>query len=105
MPPIFLGGTMDQNQPTQPTTTEPKVEQAPVKMAKLRVLRDVIIAGQIRKPGDVVECTEEEAQAVLGLKHKAYHPCYGYLPEIGPLMEGGANPLARKELVRAERVA
>lgn len=80
-------------------------EAAPVKMVRIKVLRDCMASGEIRLPGTIVEVTEKEAQTLCDTKYKGYHPFYGTMPEIGPLMGDIPNPLGRRELVRAVRVA
>lgn len=79
--------------------------QAASKKIKIKVLRDCMVDGQIRLPGTVLEASEEEAAMLCDTKFTGYHPFYGTMPEIGPLMDGLPNPLERRELVRAVRVA
>lgn len=95
---------MDSNQTTAP---------APAREAnvKIKLLRACYINGQIVQPGQTVMVTKEEAAEFCDRSFKGYNPFYGYAPEIGGLMgedEMGKplpNPLDRKTIVRATRVA
>lgn len=72
---------------------------------KVKAIREFEIDKKLIKPGQEVLLSEEEAVEFCDRVFSGYHPFYGYMPEIGPLMEGGPNPLERKQLVRAVRVA
>ncbi len=92
----------------QTPTTE--AAPAPVVQAKVKIktLRDICVPSlgdAIIKPNEVVEVTEAEAKEFCDRKFDAYSPFYGTKPEIGPLSEGGPDPLARKIITRAVRVA
>lgn len=92
---------------TEATPKEDLQAEAPkakVKTVKIQVLRDCAkFNGEILKPGTIVNVSEEEAAMLCDTKFTGYHPFYGHMPQIGPLME--SNPLERKELVRAKRVS
>lgn len=92
--------TYEQFEKTQVVETVP----ADKRTVKCRVLREFEIDKQLQRVGSIVMLTEDEAKEFCDRKFAGYHPFYGYMPEIGPLMEG-ENPLQRKEIVRAERVA
>jgi hypothetical protein len=97
--------------------TTPAAEAAkPVKMVKIKALRDVQVNRgtkdeRIVLPGTICMVTEEEAKDLCDTKFRGYHPFYGNMPEIGPLMGIGVdgaplpNPLDRKMIARAVRVA
>jgi hypothetical protein len=55
--------------------------------------------------GNTVMVSEEEAKELCDRKWNGFHPFYGTMPEIGPLMEGAPNPLERRKIARAVRVA
>lgn len=84
-------------------TDRDEVKEA--KTVKIKVLRDCIVDEQIRLPGTVIMASESEAKELCDIKYRGYHPFYGTMPEIGPLMGDAPNPLGRKEIVRAVRVA
>lgn len=83
----------------------------PEKKVKIRVLRDCMVGDMIYTPGTIVEATESQAAELCDKGFDGYQPYYGYAPEIGPLMgvdsKGQAipNPLERRKIYRAERVA
>ena len=95
---------------TQQAPAEEKADKK--EKVKIKLNRDASVGGQIRKAGTVVMTTETEAKKLCNREFDGYHPCYGYLPEIGPLMDDGTpgsaeapNPLARKKITRATRVS
>ncbi len=75
------------------------------KMVRVKVLRDVMAGGEIRLPGTVLEVSETEAKELCDVTFRGYHPFYGMMPEIGALMGDVPNPLQRKQIARAVRVA
>lgn len=90
-------------------TVEPKVEETtakPVreKRVKIKLLRDCLVGKEIIKAGNVVMATEAEAAEFCDKVITGYPQYYGYRPEL--LLEPGqVDPLARKDIVRAVRVA
>lgn len=109
---------MDQTQ-TAPAATAAKAE----KKVKIKILRDCIVGtvlnedgsikklGDVKLPGTICEAPEWEAKMLCDTVFLGHHPFYGTMPEIGPLMgvdDNGKplpNPLARKQIRRAIRVA
>lgn len=75
------------------------------RIVKIRALREIEIDKKLILAGKEVLVTEDEATEFCDRSFDGYIPCYGYLPEMGPLLEGGNNPLDRKKIVRAVRVA
>ena len=75
----------------------------PVKMVKIKLLRDAIIddAGNIALAGTACEVPEHIAKNLCDTNYSGYHPFYGNMPEIGPRWGDVPNPLARKQIVRA----
>lgn len=69
---------------------------------KMRAIRACLIGENIIEPGNEFMASEDEAK-MLEEPKPGYFPFYGYMPEIGPLMDGN-NPLDRKQLTRAERI-
>ena len=96
-------------QETQPTTPTPAAtDVVVVKKVKIKALRDIAVPSldnAIILKDQVVEVTEAEAKEYCDRKFDAYSPFYGTKPEIGPLAESGADPLARRVITRAVRVA
>lgn len=91
---------MDKTDKTDKNEAKAEVKE---KKVKIKALRDCArMNGEIISAGQVVFVTEEEAKILCDTKFKGYHPFYGHMPQIGPLME--SNPLERKELVRAQRL-
>lgn len=80
-----------------------------VRNVKVKALREFEIpvgkGFKMVKAGEVVLLSEDEAKEFCDKVFAGYIPAYGYMPEIGPLLEGQPNPLERKQIVRAERVA
>lgn len=94
------------------TTTEtPKEEVKAKAKVKIKLLRECLVGKNICRVGSVHTVDEEIAKEFCDRKIPGYMPFYGYMPEIGPLMgedETGKpfpNPLERKTVVRAIRVA
>lgn len=99
--------------------SEPKETAAPAakKLVKIKILRDcavgtifnedgsIKVAGQVKLPGTICEVTEKEAAELCDTYYHGYHPFYGTMPEIGPLLGDVPNPLVRKKIARAARVA
>lgn len=87
----------------------PLPEVAEERTVKVKCIRefDIVEGKKTRtvRPNEIVLLTESEAKNFCDRKFAGYHPFYGYMPEIGPLMEDSANPLQRKKIARAERVA
>lgn len=72
---------------------------------KVKAVREFEIDKKLVKVGQEVLVNESEAVEFCDTKFSGYHPFYGYMPEIGPLLEDAPNPLQRKQIVRAVRVA
>lgn len=70
---------------------------------KIQIVRASLIGEVIHEPGQIVEVSEAVATELCDKTFQGYHPFYGHMPEIGPLLE--ANPLQRKQIVKAVRVA
>ncbi len=75
------------------------------KNIKIKILRDCKIDGQIRLPGHELLVSEADAKEFCDKTFPGYHPFYGHMPEIGGLMGDMANPLDRKKITRAVRIA
>lgn len=84
----------------------PPSDKPTVKVRAIRPFEIVREKAIVRvEPGREALLTEAEAVEFCDTKWTGYHPFYGYMPEFGPLLENQPNPLARKQIVRAERVA
>ncbi len=94
---------MDQDTTTQDAQT-PVAAVAAKQMVKIRTIRECLIGDKIVPGNTEVMATEEEAAEYCDKKFQGYHPFYGHMPEIGPLMGNVSNPLERRDLVRAVRV-
>lgn len=94
----------EQNQQNT-TPTAPAAQAATAKKVKIKLLRDAMIGKNIELAGTVHVVDEATAKELCDKKFPGYHPFYGTMPEIGPLMGDVPNPLVRKEIVRAVRVA
>jgi hypothetical protein len=92
---------------TTPAADAAKVQtvKAPEKKVKIKLLRDAIVNGSTLRAGAIVETDEKTAAELCDRGLPGYHPFYGTMPEIGPLMGDSPNPLERKKIFRAMRVA
>lgn len=84
------------------TETQDQAAQAAT-MVKIKTLRECVIGGKIVPVGQIVMATPEEAAEYCDKGFEGFMPFYGNKPEIG-MLDGGADPLARKSIYRAVRV-
>jgi hypothetical protein len=90
-------------------------EPTSAKTVKIKTLRAINVGTALEpmivEPGQIIKVTEAQAKEFCDRKFAGYHPFYGYMPEIGPLMGDDVdgkpipNPMERKKLARAVRIA
>lgn len=95
-------------------TTQPPAEaktEKPAGKVRIKLLRRCLINKRLCEKGTEHMVSEDIAKELCDRKVAGYHPVYGYLPEVGPLMTeeysgqpAMNNPMDRKQIVRAVRV-
>lgn len=106
----FLDVTEPVAAPALMVAESKKANEGP-RNTKIKLLRECLIDGMIQPVGMECQVTEAVAKEFCDRKIRGYHPFYGYMPEIGPLMDevmSGQptvpNMLDRRQIVRAVRV-